>query len=1262
MKKTVITILCLLVFQELFAQTEQFELPKLIPPSPNAFELSKHGQIPIGLFTGAINYSIPLFTYQTKNLAVPISLSYISNGIKVDQISSKVGLGWTLNTGGVISRIVRDQDDQELSGYFPEEDMLGPIADNPVACQYFYDATSEFVDTEPDQFMFNFNGYSGQFVYDNDRKIVLLPHQDLKVESVCDDIGCGFSITTPDGIKYIFNDSEITNATLQGSGHPMPNFVVTAWYITKVIHPNGDEINFIYSGEYYNYISGISESIDIIPDGGGCETSYQPPSNSFNNRNTVFHKSQVTGKKLVEISSNKPEYGKLIFTYETNNSEITGYDYVKDITFREDLVATPVQKFSFEYQTTANNRIFLKNVTLIDPSQKYEFDYVDAHDFPQRLSKSQDHWGYFNHKNNQILIPKPDNSPSYHGFSDAADRSPDHTYTEKGLLKRITYPTKGYNEIYYEANTYHGELLITPPTVQLYLETSVPSTYPDPSYTVTEPLFSPCVQTININVYVGYNTNGEDCNETINDHTKSTLLITNNLTGENIPFYTLNAVGNQTAISGGNFIPPSTECYANLEANTSYTVKLKPNYECVETSAQIWYLNASPYTIETEIPTGGMRVNKVIEFDLLNPKGSTTRYYYGSMLEKDISSGDPGNIPIYKSITKTMEACAVPCSYEITTHHILNSNSLNPLYNSSENSTFYKYVTISYGGEDFENGGEEHEFIINRDVPGNLLTGSNYIYNAPWTNSGWDIGKEKQITQFKKKDNGSELIKVNQTLNQYVVDSRNFNEVYGYSIRKNYGDLPCSNDLVHTCTSEETQRHSFYWACENYLPTHKHAYNILHICIAPGAVIDHREWQHPCFEKPIGYQYVNMKNIENLDVIAYKNISFWSYLDKSYTYRFDANGQQLSNPIETSYSYENENHIQQTKVVTKDSKDQTITQKTYYPDDVNSQTSLPGGSIKNEEFLAIEKLKKNDQHRIGIPIQIDQSVNGNTINTTRYLYKQDGNLVLPSIIQTATNANSLENRIVYIDYDESNGNILQAQKENDIPLRYIYGYNNTKLIAETQNATITETQNSTTTECDYTGFENHEAPGWQTGTWTYTDQLNQVKTGKSAIQVNGYGPGKYFEQGPLSAKKHSGFKASVWVFGGTDAYIHIQINNDLTLSNRTYNPNIINPNTLKQDWNLIEVDLPYIMYKDITTNFNIKVYCGSGGEAYFDDLRFHPMDAQMTTYTYAPLIGVTSVSDINNKPTYYKYDGFNRLWYVQDFLGNILKKYEYHYK
>jgi len=56
------------------------------------------------------------------------------------------------------------------------------------------------------------------------------------------------------------------------------------------------------------------------------------------------------------------------------------------------------------------------------------------------------------------------------------------------------------------------------------------------------------------------------------------------------------------------------------------------------------------------------------------------------------------------------------------------------------------------------------------------------------------------------------------------------------------------------------------------------------------------------------------------------------------------------------------------------------------------------------------------------------------------------------------------------------------------------------------------------------------------------------------------------------------------------------------------------------------------------------------------------VSAQVTTYTYDPLIGVTSITDPRGYTIYYEYDDFNRLEQVKDAEGNIVSKNEYHYK
>ena len=54
--------------------------------------------------------------------------------------------------------------------------------------------------------------------------------------------------------------------------------------------------------------------------------------------------------------------------------------------------------------------------------------------------------------------------------------------------------------------------------------------------------------------------------------------------------------------------------------------------------------------------------------------------------------------------------------------------------------------------------------------------------------------------------------------------------------------------------------------------------------------------------------------------------------------------------------------------------------------------------------------------------------------------------------------------------------------------------------------------------------------------------------------------------------------------------------------------------------------------------------------------------SQITTYTYDPLIGLTSMTNTRDKTIYYHYDAFNRLLNIKDNDGNILSQNEYNYK
>lgn len=65
------------------------------------------------------------------------------------------------------------------------------------------------------------------------------------------------------------------------------------------------------------------------------------------------------------------------------------------------------------------------------------------------------------------------------------------------------------------------------------------------------------------------------------------------------------------------------------------------------------------------------------------------------------------------------------------------------------------------------------------------------------------------------------------------------------------------------------------------------------------------------------------------------------------------------------------------------------------------------------------------------------------------------------------------------------------------------------------------------------------------------------------------------------------------------------------------------------------------------------------GSGLIDELRLHPENANMVSYTYEPMVGVTSTNDANNTITYTEYDNLNRVKLIRDKDKNILKRYDY---
>jgi YD repeat-containing protein len=441
--------------------------------SPDAASLGSYGSVPVGLFTGTALMNIPLFELKTKNLSLPISLNYSSNGLVVDKVASRVGFDWSLFAGGAIVRqIVGLPDDKK--GLLPYPGSLSGQALSDFILTYY-----NMNDFEPDIYSYNFDGYTGTFIFDHQDSVIQVPAGNLHITR--NDFS-SFNIKVPNGVLYQFGRREDINCHY-GSCDLFTS-TPSSWFLTKILHPSGDEILFHYSASYYvNYFSGISQTITDRflsgePRGGDCPcemNEIKPIINSV----TTFHLDSITAvdnwKVVFEHSDGRNDLVdgyKLdrILQYNAQGEEIKSVwmSYI----FPENNSSYPPQSTVFPYVLTGDHtnelkfRMFLKSINIIDKVEKdrleYEFEYNDLGGLPSRLSYAQDHWGFFNGKySNNCLIPtSTDQIPEAYSLlrniisslNLNGNREANGLYSRKGMLKKITYPTRGYTEIEYESH------------------------------------------------------------------------------------------------------------------------------------------------------------------------------------------------------------------------------------------------------------------------------------------------------------------------------------------------------------------------------------------------------------------------------------------------------------------------------------------------------------------------------------------------------------------------------------------------------------------------------------------------------------------------------------------------------------------------------------------------------------------------------------------------------------------------------------------
>ena len=215
-------------------------VPNVILPSPETVALFRSIDYSVNNPNGVVPIEIPLYTIQCGSLTLPITLIYSTTGRKVSDVTGAVGLGWSLNTGGMVSRTIYGCPDETY--HFPaglkraNEYNLRSFADYDfLANLVHFDRSSpnysdHYLDTEYDVFSYSVGGHSGNFVLKENQPVMLNAASPIRINK-----GGAYttSITDENGTTYLFNTPEYTTSIFKGSIGQLTDFS-TGTSLTKM--------------------------------------------------------------------------------------------------------------------------------------------------------------------------------------------------------------------------------------------------------------------------------------------------------------------------------------------------------------------------------------------------------------------------------------------------------------------------------------------------------------------------------------------------------------------------------------------------------------------------------------------------------------------------------------------------------------------------------------------------------------------------------------------------------------------------------------------------------------------------------------------------------------------------------------------------------------------------------------------------------------------------------------------------------------------
>lgn len=350
-------------------------LKENIPASPEVGSLGTYGDIGTNPYNGKANISIPIHQINFDGLSIPIQLSYDSGGIRVNSESSWVGMNWSLSANAAITRDIQGNDDLNennvpnangtISAFVYNTDTVvqDPLGGTPsVSYEDVVDihiaygtggipnAPSAQPDTQPDIYNVSIFGKSYTFRFNkrNGVSTTLTTHifNNNHAEIEYDLITQTFTLLDDRGFEYVFSTKDYS-ATISSSRSSSGNgvsenkdftinalsddqnqtlgTVITSWLLDHITSPTGKQLFFSYQeGAHFTHpmYSGrivFNETAQHNGNNGIADDSYDESWVKYSSSISIIHSNY--------LSSIIGDFGEVNFiSTEDRRDLLTGSD------------------------------------------------------------------------------------------------------------------------------------------------------------------------------------------------------------------------------------------------------------------------------------------------------------------------------------------------------------------------------------------------------------------------------------------------------------------------------------------------------------------------------------------------------------------------------------------------------------------------------------------------------------------------------------------------------------------------------------------------------------------------------------------------------------------------------------------------------------------------------------------------------------------------------------------------------------------------